>query len=175
MSLERQTNDGITNKEQDEFGYSYEWLFRPNWYATGQLDFMRDPQRELDSRWTIGAGIGHDVWDRADKELKFALLANVISEKIGGVKEESGAPHWQFRFRYPLLSSDMEFFHNHDFMYFIAGRDTEIFRSSTGIRWDITDDFYANFQYDWNHETNPAPGNKKTDTTFVVGVGIEFD
>ena len=175
ISVDRQETDGETTKEQEELRYAYEWLFTDDWYATGQLSYTADPIRDLDHRFTVGAGIGHDVWDYADRELKFALLYDYLEEKIGGESETSSAPHWQFRFRYGLLGGDAEFFHNHDIWYFVTGRSTEIITTSTGIRWEFIDDFYTNFRVDWNHETNPADGQKKSDTTFVVGLGMKFD
>ena len=50
-----------------------------------------------------------------------------------------------------------------------------MFETSTGVRYEITDDLYANFQVDFNYETDPASGADNEDITYLIGVGIDLD
>lgn len=43
------------------------------------------------------------------------------------------------------------------------------------MRFEITDLLYLNVSLDWDHETEPAGTAEGTDTTFVIGAGLEFD
>lgn len=57
----------------------------------------------------------------------------------------------------------------------IDGRDNTIIKTTTGFRYEITDLLYMNVSLDWDHESEPAGAAEKTDTTFVIGAGLEFD
>ena len=48
-------------------------------------------------------------------------------------------------------------------------------KTSTGVRYEITDLLYMNMSIDWDHESEPAGDAEQTDTTFVIGAGLEFD
>ena len=47
-----------------------------------------------------------------------------------------------------------------------------VFNGSTGIRFNLTDMLTANLRVDVDHETDPAPDRKKTDLTYVIGIGL---
>jgi putative salt-induced outer membrane protein YdiY len=57
----------------------------------------------------------------------------------------------------------------------IDGRDNTIIKTTTGFRYEITDLLNMNVSLDWDHESQPAGAAEKTDTTFVIGAGLEFD
>ena len=72
-------------------------------------------------------------------------------------------------------SNGFEVFHNHSIVETIDGRDNTIIKTSTGLRYEITDLLYLNVSLDWDHESEPAGTAEDTDTTFVIGAGLEFD
>jgi hypothetical protein len=79
------------------------------------------------------------------------------------------------RFRHDFFGDDFEVYHNHSFVHTIDGRDNTVIKTTTGIRYEITDLLYANVSLDWDHETEPAGTAEGTDTLFVIGAGLEFD
>ena len=174
---ERQEKDGETSKEQDDVVYGYNWLFSENddWFLIGNLSWRRDPQRDLDARWIIGVGPGYQIWDDAYRSLRIGVTGDLVLEDIGGDEDESFAPHWGLRFSREFLGGDAKFFHNHDVWRYVTGRENNVFETSTGVRYEITDDLYANLQVDFNYETDPASGADKEDITYLIGIGIDLD
>lgn len=173
--LERQQKDGDTSKEQDEIIYGYNWLYAEDWFLIVNASWRRDPQRDLDARWLIGGGPGFQIWDDAYRTFQVGLTGDAVFEEIGGQKEESFAPRWGMRFAHDLLGGDVEFFHNHNIWTYVSGRDNNVFETSTGFRYEITDDIYVNLQVNFNYETDPAANAENQDVAYLVGIGVELD
>lgn len=173
--IERQEKDGETTKEQDDVAYGYNWFFTDDWFLVGTASWRRDPQRDLDRRWTVGGGAGYQIWDDAHRSFRIGLTGDLVVEELAGASEESFAPRWGLRFSHELLGGDAQFFHNHDIWSYVTGRDNNVFETSTGVRYDLTDDVFANLQVNFNYETDPAPGADKEDVTYLIGVGVELD
>jgi hypothetical protein len=81
---------------------------------------------------------------------------------------------WKFRFRYEFARPDLELYHNHQINSYLSGRDNLFAKSSTGLRYEITDLFYLTLSLNVDYEKSPPPGTKKEDSTWVIGAGFEF-
>jgi putative salt-induced outer membrane protein YdiY len=175
VTLIQEEQDSLTTKDQSVVSYTYNWLFSDPWFfaATGQIE--RDPIRELEHRITASAGIGRDIWNDPRRFLTVQLGAGLTDEEIGLETETSTVAAWLLRFRHEFFSNDFEVFHNHSIVETIEGRDNTVIKTSTGVRYEITDLLYLNVSLDWDHETNPAGSVEGTDRTFVIGAGLEFD
>lgn len=57
----------------------------------------------------------------------------------------------------------------------MSGRDNDVVDTSTGMRWDVWDDVYLNVQVDYDWESSPSTGSKKSDTAFIIGAGVALD
>ena len=167
--------DSATTKEQTVVAYTYNWLFADPWFFGANGQYERDPIRELEHRITASAGIGRDFWNDPNRFLTGQLGLGFTDEEIGLEMETSTVAAWSLRFRHEFFSDDFEVFHNHSIVHTIDGRDNTVIKTSTGIRYEITDLLYANVSLDWDHETEPAGDAEKTDTLFVIGAGLEFD
>ena len=171
----REEQDSLTTKDQSLMSYTYNWLFSDPWFfaANGQLE--RDPIRDLQHRITASAGIGRDIWNDPDRFLNVQLGAGFTEEEIGLDKDTSTVAAWLLRFRHDFFGDDLELFHNHSIVETIDGRDNTVIKTTTGFRYEITDLLYLNIALDWDHESQPAGTAEKTDTTFSIGAGLEFD
>jgi putative salt-induced outer membrane protein YdiY len=167
--------DSATTKDQTVLTYTYNWLFNDPWFFAANAQAERDPIRELEHRVTFSAGIGRDIWNDPQRFLNIQLGAGFADEEIGLEKETSTVAVWLLRFRHEFFSDDFEVFHNHSIIETIDGRDNTIIKTSTGIRYEITDLLYMNMSLDWDHESEPSGASEGTDSTFVIGAGLEFD
>lgn len=161
-------------KNQDLFTYSYNWLFGERWFFGAVGNYERDPIRDLESRASVGAGLGRDIWDFHDRTMNFELGLGEQREVIGGVKENNSIAYWIFRFEYDLANPDLQFFHNHRITDYISGRDNTFVKSSTGVRYEITDLLYLTVSLNADYESEPALGREKQDTSLAFGAGFEF-
>ena len=102
------------------------------------------------------------------------LGGGLQTEEIGLETEDSRVATWTLRYRDRLLGDDLELFHNHTITQNLSGRDNTSYKTSTGLRFEITDLLYANITLDYDVETDPVDLAEKEDATLVFGIGAEF-
>jgi putative salt-induced outer membrane protein YdiY len=171
----QEEQDNLTTKDQSMLTYSYNFLFRDPWFFAANGQYEKDPIRQLEHRLTASAGIGRDIWNEPRRFLNVQVGAGFRDEEIGIEKETSTVAVWSLRFRQDFFGDDFEVYHNHSIIETVSGRENTIIKTTTGIRYEITDLLYTNVSLDWDHETEPAGTAEGTDTLFVVGAGLEFE
>ena len=167
--------DSTTTKDQTLITYSYNFLFKDPWFFAANAQVERDPIRELERRLTANAGIGRDIWNDPHRLLNVQIGVGLLNEEIGMETETSSVAAWLLRFRHEFFSDDFEIFHNHSISETLEGRANTIVKTTTGLRYEISDLLYLNVSFDWDHESQPAGTAENTDKTFVIGAGLEFD
>ncbi len=167
--------DGETTKDQYNVYYEDVWTFRDDWFVRGSVTWTRDTIRDLDSRSQYYIGPGIHFWDDSKRTLNLSLGPNYLVETIGGEDENSISIQTVFRYEQLFLHDDLVLFQQTDAQRVVQGRENKIINTSTGLRWELPRDVYVNLQVDYDYESNPAEGRKKTDITYLVGVGIELD
>jgi putative salt-induced outer membrane protein YdiY len=174
LTFARDEVDGIKTKKQDLFRYEYNWLFNDPWYLGATASFERDPIKDLDHRYTLGALVGRDIIDDGTKFLTISLGAGWSEEELGGVTDSGAVGLWSLNYTHDFRDGDFAFFHNHKLNYQFYGVNNAIFKSNTGFRYDIWGDIYANLSLRYDYETEPAPDTKSYDATLAIGIGAEF-
>jgi len=165
---------GETTQDKQLFKYDYNWLFRDPWFFSTQLSFERDPIIELDQRVILSAGIGRDIRNTPRKVLSVQLGAGAQTEEIGQVTTESTVVTWSLRYRQDFFSDDLELYHNDSITYNVSGRSNTSYKTTTGLRFEITDLLYANLSVDFDYETDPVEAAENEDIALLVGLGAEF-
>ena len=174
FSIIREDQNGTATKEQDLVRYNYNWLFRDPWFFSAAVSLESDPIRDLNRRAVLTAGMGRDIWNNPRLSLNFQLGVGAITEEIAGSSEQSTVVQWTLRYRQDLFNEDLEIYHNDSITRYIDGRDNTIFKSTTGLRYEITDLLYANFSIDYDYETQPAATATNEDLAMLFGLGVEF-
>ncbi len=175
ITLFREKLVDVTTKDQTIVNYNYNWLFNDPWFFSALTTFERDPIIQLDSRVTVSAGIGLDIWNTADRSLNIQLGVGVRDEEIGNLSETSSVATWVLRYSQDFFSDDLNLFHNQSIIPTLNGRTNTSYRTSTGLRYEITDLLYANISLDYNYETNPVDmATDSEDIVLLFGLGLEF-
>lgn len=175
FSLYREELAGTTTKDQLIVNYNYNWLFNDPWFFSALTTFERDPIIQLDSRVTASAGIGLDIWNTPDRTLSIQLGVGVRAEEIGNQSTTSSVATWVLRYSQDFFSDDFTLFHNQSIVPTISGRTNTSYRTSTGIRYEITDLLYANISLDYDYETVPVNDTTRNEDLIVLfGLGLEF-
>ena len=167
--------DDLVSKDQDLLKYNYNWKFNDPWFFAANASYERDPIIELDSRVIVSAGIGRDIFNTPRLVLNIQLGAGAQSEDISDQSEDSSVGVWSLRYSQDFMSGDLELFHNHSVTENLSGRDNTSIKTSTGVRFEITDLLYANATFNWDYESDPADLAEKEDVTLLLGVGLEFE
>jgi putative salt-induced outer membrane protein YdiY len=163
-------------KTKDEFDldYGYKRFISEKWYASGNGEYYEDPLKDVDSRITVGAGLGYQFWDDSFGSFSTDLGLSYVREDLAGETENNPAVRWGLEYKRYLLSKKLEGFHKQSVLFIPDSDRGEVIESSTGLRYALNSRIDATARVDVDHETKPAPGNSKTDVTYNLGIGIRF-
>jgi putative salt-induced outer membrane protein YdiY len=175
LTFSKEETDGVVSQDQDRFQYDYNWLFRDPWFFSTQFTFERDPIIDLQSRYILSAGIGRDIWNTPRRFLSMQLGAGGQEEEIAQASESSAVLTWSLRYRQDFIGDSLELYHNHFISHNVSGRENTVFRTTTGLRYEITDLLYANLSMDYDYETDPADIATNEDIAILFGLGAEFE
>ena len=166
---------GTTTSASWLFGTRYDWLFAERQYLYTRATAQRDTFSNIDLRWTVGGGYGYKVFenDRTNLELR-AGLDYVATERVVPPDQDYVAIGWGIDFDYWIVMDRLQFFLNQEGFADPRGEEGTIIRSQTGFRAPVIDDLTANVQLNVDYNSDPGPGFKKTDRTFIVGLGYTF-
>jgi len=164
----------VTTKDQSLASYDYNWLFRDPWFLAGKVSYERDPIIDLDKRVIASAGLGRDIFNTPRRFLSIQLGAGGQQEETDENSESSTVATWALRYKHDFFNGDMEVFHDHGITHIVSGRENTSIKTSTGLRYEITDLLYANLTLNYNYETDPGVDIKNEDVTFLIGLGAEF-
>jgi putative salt-induced outer membrane protein YdiY len=174
LTFARETQSGETTKEQELATYAYNWSFNAPWFLGGNLGYESDPIKELEYRINVGGGVGYDIWDASGRFFQVQAVGGWQTEKIDQQNNDNAIGGWILRFRYDILGGDLNVFHNNSGFMAFSGRRNNVLKSETGVRYEITDLLYLNFEVDFDYESNPASGAEHEDLTMLLGIGVEL-
>ena len=171
LLAEERADDELT---RDVLDVDYRWKRYVNkkLYLAGTGEYFQDQIKDIDFRATAGLGLGYQFWDNSLGAFSTELGATYVVEEIGGEREQNPAFLWGLDFNRFLWGEALELFHKHSLL--VIGSRGEVLQTSTGLRVAISDAIDANIRTDVRHETEPVPGNEKTDITYNLGIGIRF-
>ena len=172
--FESQKDDSVKTKEILDTAYRYRRFFTEKWYGTGSLTYFQDKLKDIDSRYTVGAGAGYQFWDNSLGALSTDLGVSYIAEDLAGDTEENPALRWGLDYNRFLWSKQLEYFYTHTTLFIPQSNRGTVYNGSTGLRMKVTDMITANLRVDAAIETEPAEDRDKTDLTYVLGVGVVF-
>jgi len=170
----REQVGGLTTQEKDQFRYAYNWLFRDPLFFSANLSFERDPIIELGQRIILSAGIGRDIWNTPRRLLSLQLGLGAQTEELGNITTDSAVVTWLMGYRQDFFGDNLELYHNNSITYNVSGRTNTSYKTTTGLRFEITDLLYANLSVDFNYETDPVETAENEDVAILVGIGAEF-
>ncbi len=173
FTLRDESVNGETTQEQALLNYGYNWIFADPWFMGGSFTYERDPVRDLDYRYTAGLIFGRDIFDDATKYLGISLGPGYSQEKLGGNTEGGAVGLWSLRYEHKLLTW-VNFFHTQAFTWQFYGNDNSIYKTNTGLSFDLIADLYFNVSLRYDYESEPAEGRSEDDSTLVFGVGYTF-
>lgn len=168
-------NDGKESKNDFHIYSQYDHYFMPKWYSSLFTNFTKDRFQDLKFRSTFGAGVGHEVWDTKRSFLSVeAGAAYTIEDFNTGTDREFIAGRWGVKYHYWVLEDRLKFFHDHEGLASFEDFSDVLVRSHTGFKLPVYQGFELLAQFDFDYDTKPAKGKKKSDTQYIVGAGYSW-
>ena len=140
-------------------------------FAFGSVRYEHDRFQGIDDRFTEALGAGYQIFDR--DELEWEVSAGPATRQTrfeDGSEEDRLAIFFGSEFRYDLtdkltLRQDLEA---------VFDSDNGSFSSTTSLSSNLYGKLSGKFSFTVDVETDPPPGNKKTDTYTRVSLVLEM-
>ena len=172
--LAREEGEGLLTRDQLDIDYGYKRFLTERWYGAGNAEYFQDTLKEIDSRITLGIGVGVQFIDNSIQNLSSDIGISAVREDIGGDSDVEPALRLGVDYQRFVLAKTIELFHRQSILQLLGDEKNQVFSSSTGIRYAYNERIDTNFRIDLAYESDPPPGNERTDTTYSLGVGIKF-
>jgi len=173
-TLHREELSGVLAQDQDLFSYNYNWLFRDPWFVNARVSYERNSIIALDQRMIYSVGVGRDIWASPRRNLSVQFGVGTQTEEAGLQTTSNGVLTWTLRYRQDFLKEDLELYHNQTIIYNTSGRDNTSYKTTTGLRYQISELLYGNISVDYDYETAPVELAENEDVALLVGLGVEF-
>ena len=174
LTIARDKTNDVTTKKQDLFRYSYNWLVNDPWYLGATASYERDPIKDLDHRYMVGALLGRDLIKDSRKFLTASIGMGYSDEKLAGISDSGATGLWNLIYEHDFRDGSIAFFHNQNLNYQFYGDNNMILKTNTGFRFDIVSDVYASISYRYDYQSEPAAGTEDYDSTLAIGIGAAF-
>jgi putative salt-induced outer membrane protein YdiY len=133
--------------------------------------FEQDTFQDLNLRSTFGAGPGYQFIDTKRTQLSATVGVAYVNEDWRTREDTSSAAgRWGISFTTALIPDRLIFFHRQEGFYDVKAPNAWRVRADQGFRVPVYKQFAMNLEYDLRYNSNPAPGRKKTDHLYLVGV-----
>jgi putative salt-induced outer membrane protein YdiY len=165
-----------TQRQMGEFG-KYDYFLSKKLYAYAMERAEKDAIADVDLRFTAGVGLGWQVIESADTNFN-------TEGGLGWFQEEHSAPtptdeglsaRVAYHFDHILFKKYETAFFNDASAYKVFGDpDDYLVHFKAGLREKLTDSFFAQQWVDWTWDSTPAPGKKRDDVVYYIGIGWTF-
>jgi putative salt-induced outer membrane protein YdiY len=133
--------------------------------------FEQDTFQDLNLRSTFGAGPGYQFIDTKRTQLSATVGVAYVNEDWRTRADESTPDgRWGVTFTTALIPDRLLFFHRHEGFYDLKAPNGWRLRADQGFRVPVYKQFAMNLEYDLRYDSKPAPGRKKTDHLYIVGI-----
>lgn len=170
--------EDVLAKDQLDLNYDVRWKYSESWYAVGSFEYFRDPIKDIDQRYTAGAGVGHTFWTSTRGALSTDLGVSRVFEKLASITEPTSgsnpALRWSLSYQRWLAPERVELFHNNQLLHILASDRGTVWDSDTGLRLHVNSRWQAGLRVDLQHETVPAAGRGRTDAAYAVSLGVKL-
>jgi putative salt-induced outer membrane protein YdiY len=133
--------------------------------------FEQDTFQDLNLRSSFGAGPGYQFIDTKRTQLSGTLGIAYVNQDWRTRPDDSGAAgRWGVNFTTAVIPERLLFFHRQEGFYDFKKPNAWRLRADQGLRVPVYKQFAMNLEYDLRYDSNPAPGRKRTDHLYIVGV-----
>jgi len=176
-------NAKLNRERGDEVTTASNWLAGGNFdrflderrfgYLRGSIE--RDRFRDIATRATAGAGLGVQLIQTARAKLALRGGLDAIGvRRIAGPDESWPALGWGVNFGYRPDTLPVVLFHDQQGFMSLDDPSQVTLRSRSGLRVPFASGLTASLQFNFDWDSEPAPGRRSGDSTWLVGLGYAW-
>lgn len=165
---EELANDALLKVKHDYF-------IRKKWFLYTSAGFEHDTAKELNLRTDLGTGAGYQIVDTARAAVSVeGGVSYVIDDFAEGEDSSYGALRWSSDLRYDPVLKKLSLFHFHELLGAVTSSDGMVARTRTGARYFMGNGFITTAQVKFDWDSDPAPGEEESDTTWMLTLGYAW-
>ena len=159
----RGETERVLAKDQLDLNYDLRWKYRDSWYAVANFEYFRDPIKDIDRRYTAGAGLGHTFWASPRGTLSTDGGLSQVFEQLASIADASAsasnpALRWSLSYQHWLAPERLELFHNNQLLHILASDRGTVWDSDTGLRLHVNSRWQAGVRLDLQTRRRPPAG-----------------
>jgi putative salt-induced outer membrane protein YdiY len=173
--LYNRTEENGSRTAENTFGQlKYDYFLNTTWYLLFNISMQVDKFRDLNLQTVVGPGIGYQVWEQEDKALGLeAGVAYFSEDRIMAADDSWLTARLAANFMYRVFRSSI--FTDLLTIYPSLDKTGEYsLRNEAALATGITADWAFKLSNIWERNSDPAPGIKKNDLTWILGLQYSF-
>jgi len=168
-------DDGTVSQRNASIRGKYDYFFNDRFFAYGNGSLQGDEFQNLDLRTTLGAGAGYQFAENETYQYYEEAGVSYLNEDFsGGVQNDFATSRFSGKFDWVVMPERISFFHFHEVLWSLEDSQDVLVDSKTGFRFTLIADFFATIQLNLKWDNTPVPGNERTDTEYLLGLGYSF-
>lgn len=173
-NVERTDDERTANSA---LGYlKYDHFLTKKWYFYSNGLFETDEFKDLNLRTTLGAGVGYQFLETPLTNLSLEAGLSYVNEDYDEAEDDNfSAGRWALNFDRYLIEKTLQFFHYHEGYVSLEDSDDIVFKSRTGLRIPLYKRLNATAQYNFDWDSQPAPGTERADAKYIFLLGYQYE
>jgi putative salt-induced outer membrane protein YdiY len=165
-----------TTRNRWRTSYQYDQFFTAQWFVTGNAFHEEDEFKEIDSRSSVGLGMGYQFLETSYIDLLGKVTINYVDETFNNAPNRSTPAFlWNLDFAWRFNERGMEFFHRHVVLQAFESYDDWEVSTITGLKYPINGHFSSVFQLEYDYDNLPAEDRiDKRDSKWSVGLNYNW-
>ena len=153
----------------------YDYFLTKKFYLYGNVRVEQDKIAELDLRLTIGGGVGYQWFETPTFNFNTeAGLAWVYEDFKNNGTDDHLAARLAYHVDWTPIKP-LKLFHNLEYLPNITDWSGDYnLNVDAGLRATVYQGFFAEAKVELRYDSTPAPGAKKEDVRYLLGVGWQF-
>ena len=170
------TGDKTTTADYGMAFGKYDHFLTRRFYLYALARIEHDGVADLEYRFSPGVGVGYQWFEGPTFNLATEAGIGWVYEKF----EHDGsrdfvAGRLAYAIDWSPVPGVLKLYHTLEYLPSLEDFTNDyLLNLVAGLRATVWKGFFADFRVEFSHDNTPAPGRKKDDTRFIVGVGWEF-
>jgi putative salt-induced outer membrane protein YdiY len=166
--------NGAVTARNWSFQLKYDYFLTEKFFLNTTNLLEHDQFQNLQLRTTLGGGVGYQFLNTGQISLASTIGLAFVDEDFTTVPTtETPSSHWGYRFEATFWDR-VKIFQRFDGYYDLSHGNAIRITMDQGLRVPVYKALYVSLEYDYRLNTQPAPGRKEVDDTYIFGVGFEF-
>lgn len=156
-------------------GLQYDYFLDTRWYSLATTSALGDTLADIELRYTVGAGIGHQVLDSPTRTLLVELGLSYVNESYRS--DTPGIDYVGMRVAYKLVhhfSDKTRILHGVEAYPSLQSNNDFYLQAATELQTNMTESMIGSLSWVIDYDNTPAPGLDRTDSRVVLAVGWAF-